>query len=144
MNQIDNVLTLKHENLAYKRMIQIANEEGICRRIDCWVVDIHYGEEILIEYAWYVRANTYHYIVIYKDLTVFHDGYDTNIIDGYHYVDGKKYRIEDNYIGSMSSTRFISSIQGSALYEFRECAEIDTINTQPNTYELVSQDLHTI
>jgi hypothetical protein len=60
----------------------------------------------------------YHYIVIYKDLTIFDDGYDTNIIDGYHWMCGKKYRIEDNYIGSMSGTRFLSQIQGSPLYEF--------------------------
>lgn len=118
MNQIATMLICKHENMAYEKMIQIANEEGICKQIDCWVVPMYYREGVLIEYAWYVRENTYHYIVIYKDTTIFDDGYDTNIIDGYHYVDGKKYRIENNYIGSMSGTRFLSQIQGSPLYEF--------------------------
>ncbi len=120
MNPIDNVLIYKRENHAYEKMIQIANEEGICRPVNCWVVPIHFGEggRVLIEYAWYVHANNYHYIVIYKDLTIFDDGYDTNIIDGYHWMCGKKYRIEDNYIGSMSGTRFLSQIQGSPLYEF--------------------------
>jgi len=144
MKLLDAMIIHKLENPVYEKMIQIANEEGICRKIFCWVVDIHYGEDILIEYAWYIRANIYHYIVIYKDLTVFDDGYDTNLLDGYHYVGGKKYRLEDNYIGSMSSTRFISTIRGSPLYEFRESAEIDTINTLPNTCKLVFQDLHTI
>jgi hypothetical protein len=108
-------------------MIQIANEEGICKQIDCWVVPIHFGEggKVLIEYAWYVYANEYHYIVIYKDTNIFDDGYDTNIIDGYHWTSGKKYRIENNYIGSMSGTRFLSQIHGSPLYEFHDCEHID-------------------
>jgi hypothetical protein len=127
MNPIDNVLTYKRENNAYEKMIQIANEEGICRPVNCWVVPIHFGEggRLLIEYAWYVHANTYHYIVIYKDITIFDDGYDTNIIDGYHWMCGKKYRIEDNYIGSMSGTRFLSQIQGSPLYEFQSHEVLD-------------------
>lgn len=125
MNPIDNVLTYKRENHAYEKMIQIANEEGICKQIDCWVVPIYYRDGILIEYARYVRENTYHYIVIYKDLTLFDDGYDTNIIDGYHWMCGKKYRIENNYIGSMSGTRFLSQIHGSPLYEFHDCEHID-------------------
>jgi hypothetical protein len=118
MNHIENVLTYKLENNAYEKMIQISNEEGICKNVHCWVVDIRVEKNILIEYAWYVHANTYHYIVIYKDLTVIDDGYDTNIVDGYHNFEGKKYRIEDNYIGTMSGTRFLSQIQGSPLYEF--------------------------
>ena len=116
------ITTLKHksENLAYNKMIQIANAAGRCREIDCWVIPIYRGDEVLIEYAWYLCANKYHYIVIYKDLTIFDDGYDTNIMDGYHYVNGKKYKIEENYIGEMTGTRFLSRIIGSPLYEFCE------------------------
>ena len=126
MNPIDNVLTYKRENHAYEKMIQIANEEGICKQIYWWVVPIYYRDGILIEYAWYVRENTYDYIVIYKDTNILDDGYDTNIIDGYHWTSGKKYRIENNYIGSMSGTRFLSQIYGSPLYEFHDCEHIDS------------------
>lgn len=124
MNPVCQALNRKLENPPYEKMIQIANEEGRCRNIYCWVIPIHY-KEVLIEYAWYFHRAAYQYIVIYKDLTVFDDGYDTNIIHGYHYMNGKKYQIEDNYIGSMSSTRFISHIPGSPLYEFREQEYLD-------------------
>ena len=138
-NALNAMLRKRLEHPSYEQMIQISNEEGICKRVNCIVVPLLYNNNVLVEYAtyedgilWIIDDSNYkiqrvlNHIIIYKNNNIeepeIDDGYGT-VIDGYHYKHDKqsckKYKIENNYIGFMSGTRFLSMIPGSPLYEFQ-------------------------
>lgn len=136
-NLEEMLLFKKNNNPIQLKKIQIYSEDGGTKTIKVYNFDI-ITDNYLIEYSYYYdnKINSINYqpinsIIIYKNndptdtvpYMYHYDGFGS-VIDGYHHYYKKNRQItnklNNSYIGNMSSYRLFPTIQNATLYEFDE------------------------
>jgi hypothetical protein len=138
IQNLEQMLLFKVNNQIQSKIIQIYNEDSGTKTIHVYTFDI-VTDNYLIEYSYYYQNNTNDYmkyqpmncIIIHKnndptDTSPYlydYDGYGS-VIDGYHhyYKNNRQItnKLNNSYLGFMSSYRLFPTIENATLYEFDE------------------------
>ena len=138
IQNLEEMLLFKINNQIQLKIIQIYNEDSGTKTINVYTFDI-ITDNYLIEYSYYYEKKTDNYmnyqrmnsIMIYKNndpMDTFpymyhYDGFGS-VIDGYHHYYKNNIQITNKlnncYLGLMSSYRLFPTIENATLYEFDE------------------------